>query len=236
LKSFFRELPNPLIDYPTYEKLKQLDIQHKLTQSNSVFEEVEKLLENLPKSHQNLLNYLVDFLLKVASEPKNMMDEKNLTLVFGPSVFRSPPDSPIDIQEIASFSDTAFLILEARQYKAEKDESGSVSSMPTSNLSSILEDDDLDVLQRNASMLLPTGITEKKKRRINVRNASMAFRELEGLRLEKLDFSGFEDSSTDDVPEKIGEPVFSKEDSDSEDEEAPEYSVKSSDYKPPKND
>jgi len=64
----------------------------------------------------------------------------------------------------------------------------------------------------------------------------MAFRELEGLRLEKLDFSGFEDSSsTDDVPAKIGEPVFSK-DSDSEDEEAPEYSVKSSDYKPPKND
>jgi len=91
LKSFFRELAEPLLSYYLYDKfLMAADIQNYEIQMGYI----RNLIAHLPVSYQNLLDYLIQFLLRVVSKQnENRMNTQNIAIVFGPNLLRSPPKS-----------------------------------------------------------------------------------------------------------------------------------------------
>lgn len=62
--------------------------EHKINTTECI-ENLRQLLSYLPKSHQNLFQFLSAFLLKVATySAVNFMTLENLAIVFGPALFK----------------------------------------------------------------------------------------------------------------------------------------------------
>ncbi|XP_065838140.1 rho GTPase-activating protein 1-like [Oscarella lobularis] len=86
LKTFFRELPNPLLTYKLYDDVMAfLDLP-----SSERAVAAKKLLAALPRQNYVVLKYLVAFLVEVAGHSdENKMTASNLSIVFGPNLIWS---------------------------------------------------------------------------------------------------------------------------------------------------
>ncbi|CAJ0954851.1 unnamed protein product, partial [Mesorhabditis belari] len=86
VKSFFRELPDPLITYDLYENFLNV------SEVTAVAERVRCLsvmIDLLPKNNKCVLDRLMYHLARVAhQEPVNRMGASNLALIFGPCLMR----------------------------------------------------------------------------------------------------------------------------------------------------
>ncbi|XP_052450261.1 protein FAM13A-like [Carassius gibelio] len=88
LKVFLRELPGGLIPEPHRTQLLKV---FKDSQKEELNQAVRTVLNSLPEEHFNVLCYLMFFLSRVAAESHlNLMTSKNLSVVFGPSIFHIP--------------------------------------------------------------------------------------------------------------------------------------------------
>jgi len=87
LKSFFRELSEPLLSFNLYDKfIVAVDISVPEIQVGYI----RSLIAHLPTSYQNLLDYLAQFLLRIANrQVENRMNIQNLSIVFGPNLLRA---------------------------------------------------------------------------------------------------------------------------------------------------
>ncbi|KAJ3004921.1 UNVERIFIED_CONTAM: Rho GTPase-activating protein 15 [Siphonaria sp. JEL0065] len=98
LKSYFRELQNPLIPYEVYD---QFIASSKLTDYNERLIQLKTLIQTLPSCNYNVLSYLLKHLKKVAEKSEiNKMEQSNLAIVFAPTLIRTP-DGTGDAAQIA---------------------------------------------------------------------------------------------------------------------------------------
>jgi len=86
VKSYFRELPEPLLTFDLYDCfVASMGISEAETRK----QRLKKLLEELPKAHYVLFKKLAIFLWKVSKyADKNRMSTTNLGVVFGPNLCR----------------------------------------------------------------------------------------------------------------------------------------------------
>jgi len=85
-KTYFREMPEPLMTYPAYDDLTAIaeDIQQE-----SRIKSLQRVIANMPKANKDVLQWLVFFLNYVASySAKNLMTSFNLSIVIGPNLIR----------------------------------------------------------------------------------------------------------------------------------------------------
>lgn len=95
LKQYFRMLPIPVITFELYNKF--IDAA-KLPGRMEKVQALSSALHDLPASHYETLKYLLGHLYRVAKRKKdNMMNEENLSIVFGPTLMRAPESDSIDI-------------------------------------------------------------------------------------------------------------------------------------------
>jgi len=105
-KLFFRELPDPLLTFDQYENLlsktKNLEIQP-----------IIEIIKSLPSSHIALLKLILPFFNKVAENSKyNMMNNSNLSIVFGPSFLRPRVETPKTLLEMIVVNELTKFIFE----------------------------------------------------------------------------------------------------------------------------
>ena len=93
LKLYFRSLEPPILTFDLFEAwISAIQIQSRIERHRCL----RKCLASLPQSSFNLLNTLIEYLVVVASHAQfNKMDSKNLAIVFGPSLLRSPLFDPL---------------------------------------------------------------------------------------------------------------------------------------------
>lgn len=90
LKSFLRELPEPLLTFPLYEHVQDI-VQ---VESSLRVTVVKQVIEGLPEHNYAVLKYLVCFLHMVAQESiMNKMSPSNLACVFAVNLIWPPHDS-----------------------------------------------------------------------------------------------------------------------------------------------
>ncbi|XP_051885610.1 rho GTPase-activating protein 1 [Pristis pectinata] len=83
LKTFLRELPEPLLTYDLYDQVVSFG---KVPVSNQA-ETIAKMIQTLPEDNFVVLQYLLNFLRLVADNSElNKMTPSNLALVFGPTL------------------------------------------------------------------------------------------------------------------------------------------------------
>ncbi|XP_076008484.1 rho GTPase-activating protein 1 [Genypterus blacodes] len=83
LKTFLRELPEPLLTYHLYNDI----VNFNSVSSDNQVAVMKKLLETLPEENYASLRYLVTFLAQVSSNSEvNKMTNSNLAVVFGPNL------------------------------------------------------------------------------------------------------------------------------------------------------
>ncbi|XP_067270762.1 protein FAM13A-like [Pseudorasbora parva] len=88
LKLFLRELPGGLI--PELHMTQLLKV-FRDSEDEELNQAVRTILNRLPEEHFNVLSYLLFFLARVAAESHlNLMTSKNLSIVFGPTIFHVP--------------------------------------------------------------------------------------------------------------------------------------------------
>ncbi|XP_022241435.1 rho GTPase-activating protein 1-like [Limulus polyphemus] len=84
IKSFLRELPEPLLTFDLYDDIlsfQELEQTEKLPVAKSL------ILQRLPEDNYQLLKYVVEFLVKVIDcSDLNKMTASNLAIVFGPNL------------------------------------------------------------------------------------------------------------------------------------------------------
>ncbi|KAL1955561.1 hypothetical protein VTO42DRAFT_8440 [Malbranchea cinnamomea] len=86
LKQYFRRLPVPLITYPVYDKL--LDACN-VTPSPARIELMQRALQELPRVHRDVLEFLIFHLKRVVErEKENLMSSQNIAVVFAPTIMR----------------------------------------------------------------------------------------------------------------------------------------------------
>ncbi|ROL44111.1 Protein FAM13A [Anabarilius grahami] len=96
LKLFLRELPGGLIPEPHRTQLLNVFRDSKEEEMNQA---LRTILNSLPEEQFNVLCYLLFFLSRVAAESHlNLMTSKNLSIVFGPTIFHVPL-SPTMVEE-----------------------------------------------------------------------------------------------------------------------------------------
>ena len=100
LKLYFRELPEPIIPKRMYQAF--LDVEREDVELGEKIEKYRYLLSMLPRENSMLLHYLMYFLRCVADlSATNMMEEKNIGIVWAPNLLRSPiPNDPKDVFNI----------------------------------------------------------------------------------------------------------------------------------------
>ncbi|NXI47620.1 FA13A protein, partial [Galbula dea] len=88
LKLFLKELPVAVFPDDICSGLLKTFQEYKIHTTECI-ENLRQLLSSLPKAHQNLLQFLSAFLLKVATySAVNFMTLENLAIVFGPALFK----------------------------------------------------------------------------------------------------------------------------------------------------
>ncbi|KAL5361782.1 hypothetical protein BJX96DRAFT_152798 [Aspergillus floccosus] len=86
LKQYFRKLPTPLITYEVYEKV--IETGEIASQSERI-ETLQRSLRELPRVHQDVLEFLVFHLKRVVErEKENLMTSQNIAVVFAPTIMR----------------------------------------------------------------------------------------------------------------------------------------------------
>ncbi|KAL7273471.1 Rho-type gtpase-activating protein [Rhizina undulata] len=90
LKQYFRNLPTPLLTYDIYERF---------VETSTVFEEekrvkaVKDLIDELPSIHRDCLQFVIFHLARVAArKEENLMNTRNLAVVFAPTLLRHTSD------------------------------------------------------------------------------------------------------------------------------------------------
>ncbi|XP_034720114.1 rho GTPase-activating protein 1 isoform X2 [Etheostoma cragini] len=82
LKTFLRELPEPLLTYQLYN-----DIVNFTVSSDRQVDLIKTLMESLPEENYASLRHLITFLAKVSANSEvNKMTNSNLAVVFGPNL------------------------------------------------------------------------------------------------------------------------------------------------------
>jgi len=85
LKTFLRDLSEPLMTFRLYPELLGLSGTLKRTDQIDVVRDL--IIEKLPSENYHVLKYLIEFLNLVASHSdKNLMTTSNLSIVFGPNI------------------------------------------------------------------------------------------------------------------------------------------------------
>lgn len=87
LKSFFREMPEPLLTFEMYDEfLRASELSQQEDRINTLFAHLKKL----PKPNYDLMERLVFHLVRVAiCEDKNRMNANSLAIVFAPCILRT---------------------------------------------------------------------------------------------------------------------------------------------------
>ncbi|KAK2750383.1 hypothetical protein FQN57_003863 [Myotisia sp. PD_48] len=86
VKQYFRVLPTPLVTYPVYDKL--LDANN-VTPHSARIEFIQASLQELPRVHKDVLEFLVFHLKRVVDrEKENLMTSLNIAVVFAPTIMR----------------------------------------------------------------------------------------------------------------------------------------------------
>uniref|UniRef100_A0A1A8CHM3 Rho GTPase-activating protein 17 n=1 Tax=Nothobranchius kadleci TaxID=1051664 RepID=A0A1A8CHM3_NOTKA len=84
LKSYLRELPEPLMTYQLYDEWIQAS---SVSDPDKRLQALWLVCDKLPKSNKNNLRYLVKFLAKLAQESEvNKMTPSNIAIVLGPNL------------------------------------------------------------------------------------------------------------------------------------------------------
>lgn len=84
LKTFLRELQEPILTFELYEPISKLYGQDK---DRQVIEARRMLTEELPHDNYQVLKFIMDLLVEVAAHSdKNRMTTQNLAIVFGPNL------------------------------------------------------------------------------------------------------------------------------------------------------
>ena len=93
LKSYLRELPEPLLTYDAYTPILQASY---LEDEEDTFMTILNIIQKLPKPNFDLLERLIFHLTLVAqSEEFNRMNCNALAIVFTPCIIRSPRSIPV---------------------------------------------------------------------------------------------------------------------------------------------
>lgn len=88
LKQYFRRLPMPLITYEVYDKLLDTTIVPDHEKDKRI-EAMHRALEDLPKVHRDVLEFLTFHLKRVVErESENLMTCMNIAVVFAPTIMR----------------------------------------------------------------------------------------------------------------------------------------------------
>lgn len=86
LKQYFRKLPTPLITYDVYEMV--ID-SVEITSPTSRVEILQKSLQELPRVHRDVLEFLIFHLKRVVErQEENLMTSQNVAVVFAPTIMR----------------------------------------------------------------------------------------------------------------------------------------------------
>ena len=90
LKSYLRELPEPLLGYGLYQPLlaaaRISDLSQRLTS-------LWQLIQQLPSVHLHNLKFLIKFLAKLATNSEqNKMNPQNIAIAIAPSLIWAPPE------------------------------------------------------------------------------------------------------------------------------------------------
>lgn len=94
LKSYFRELPEPLIPYDYFEVFLTAARCYEMYVEDGIAA-IQKQLKTLPKPNYILLAYLCRFLFEVQEHSEqSKMNARNLAMVFGPNILRSGSEDP----------------------------------------------------------------------------------------------------------------------------------------------
>ncbi|KAF9926418.1 hypothetical protein FBU30_003983 [Linnemannia zychae] len=91
LKQYLRSLPQPLIPYDQYAEFMEAI---SLPQNELKIQTFKGLLDRMPVAHYATLKALLNHLNRVTQRDKiNLMNAKNLSVVFGPTLMRNPDPS-----------------------------------------------------------------------------------------------------------------------------------------------
>ncbi|XP_018619495.1 rho GTPase-activating protein 1 [Scleropages formosus] len=83
LKTFLRELPEPLLTFQLYTDVVNFHNVKSSTQAS----EIRTMLQTLPKENYASLKFLIQFLVQVSAQSEvNKMNNNNLAVVFGPNL------------------------------------------------------------------------------------------------------------------------------------------------------
>ncbi|XP_074620007.1 rho GTPase-activating protein 24-like isoform X2 [Acropora palmata] len=94
LKSYFRELPEPLIPYDYFEVFLTAARCYEMREEDGIIA-VQNQLKTLPQPNSSLLRFLCRFLHEVQKHcEQNKMNARNLAMVFGPNILRSGSEDP----------------------------------------------------------------------------------------------------------------------------------------------
>nr|XP_032604970.2 protein FAM13C isoform X6 [Taeniopygia guttata] len=114
LKLFLKELPVAVFPDNICSGLLKTFQEHKINTTECI-ENLRQLLSCLPKTHQNLLQFLSAFLLKVATYSEvNFMTLENLAIVFGPALFKIPV-SPLACEEQKLYNGLLLYLLQHQE-------------------------------------------------------------------------------------------------------------------------
>lgn len=82
LKSYLRDLPEPLLTYTLYNEWMD-SMRHPEDQR---IRAVQEIIAKLPKANLDNLSYLVHFLAKLSKNPENKMTSSNIAIVIAPNL------------------------------------------------------------------------------------------------------------------------------------------------------
>ncbi|KAK5642294.1 hypothetical protein RI129_008461 [Pyrocoelia pectoralis] len=82
LKSYLRDLPEPLLTYNLYDEW--MDAMHHSEEQRVAI--IQKILKKLPQANKDNLTYLVQFFSKLSKNPENKMTSSNIAIVISPNL------------------------------------------------------------------------------------------------------------------------------------------------------
>ncbi|KAM3910498.1 rho GTPase-activating protein 35 [Leptodactylus fuscus] len=86
LKSFFAELPDPLVPYTVQSELVEA---YKINDQEQKLQAMKELLKKLPKENQDIFKYVISHLNRVSQHHHtNLMTSENLSICFWPTLMR----------------------------------------------------------------------------------------------------------------------------------------------------
>ncbi|KAJ8366000.1 hypothetical protein SKAU_G00148310 [Synaphobranchus kaupii] len=108
LKSFLRELPEPLLTFPLYERVQEI-VQ---VESSLRVTMVKRVIENIPEHNYIVLKYLVCFLHMVSQESiLNKMCPSNLACVFAVNLIW-PPHGSVSLRALTPLNIFTAILIE----------------------------------------------------------------------------------------------------------------------------